>query len=53
MSKNISSLSGREGKELDDPLWERPNGAVVLDPRSDSRLISSLVRVGFLAAGRL
>ena len=23
MSKNISSLSGREGKELDDPLWER------------------------------
>lgn len=23
MSKNISSLSGRDGKELDDPLWER------------------------------
>lgn len=23
MSKNISSLSGRDGKELEDPLWER------------------------------
>ena len=23
MSKNISSLSGRDGKELNDPLWER------------------------------
>lgn len=23
MSKNISSLSGRDGRELDDPLWER------------------------------
>ncbi len=23
MSKNITSLSGRDGKELDDPLWER------------------------------
>ena len=23
MSKNISSLSGRDGKELDQPLWEK------------------------------
>ena len=40
-------------RPMEDPLWERPNGAVVLDPRSDARLISSLVRVGFLSAGRL
>jgi hypothetical protein len=23
MSKNITSLSGRDGKELDDALWDR------------------------------
>ena len=39
-------------RPMDDPLWVPPNGAVVLDPRSDSRMISSLVLVGFLAAGR-
>jgi NADH-quinone oxidoreductase subunit F len=27
MSRNISSLSGREGKELDDPLWDRLQAA--------------------------
>ena len=40
-------------RPMEDPLWIRPVGAVVLDPRSDLRLISSLVRVGFLSAGRL
>ena len=36
MSKNISSLSGRDGKEREDPLWERlqaigaPNGSGIL-----------------------
>ncbi len=39
MSKNISSLSGRDGKELDDPLWERlQQAAAAQGPPSDAVL---------------
>ncbi|QQR87885.1 MAG: NAD(P)H-dependent oxidoreductase subunit E [Flavobacteriales bacterium] len=31
MSKNISSLSGKDGKELTDPLWERLQQAAAAD----------------------
>ncbi len=31
MSKNITSLSGRDGKELEDPLWERLQQAAAAD----------------------
>ena len=40
-------------RPMSDPLWVRPAGGVVLDPRSDKYLMISLVRAGLLTAGRL
>lgn len=42
MSKNISSLSGRDGKELDDPLWERLQEAATRTGTPDD---ASLTRI--------
>jgi NADH-quinone oxidoreductase subunit F len=42
MSKNISSLSGREGKELDDPLWERLQQAAARTGTPDDEALTSI-----------
>lgn len=42
MSKNISSLSGREGKELDDPLWERLQQAAARTGTPDDETLTSI-----------
>ena len=49
MSKNISSLSGRDGKELEDPLWERlQQAATTTGSPSDNALtaIADDFRIG-------
>lgn len=42
MSKNISSLSGRDGKELDDPLWERLQQAAMKSGTPDDRELTTI-----------
>ena len=42
MSKNISSLSGRDGKELDDPLWERLQQAAAATGTPDDEALTSI-----------
>ena len=42
MSKNISSLSGRDGKELDDPLWERLQKAASADGTPEDRALTQI-----------
>ncbi|HRH38938.1 MAG TPA: NAD(P)H-dependent oxidoreductase subunit E, partial [Flavobacteriales bacterium] len=48
MSKNISSLSGRDGKELDDSLWERLQHAADKQGGSPSDATLTEVADGFL-----
>jgi len=42
MSKNISSLSGRDGKELDDPLWERLQQAAARTGTPDDAALTGI-----------
>jgi len=42
VSRNISSLSGREGKELDDPLWERLQQAASGTGTPDNEALTSI-----------
>jgi NADH-quinone oxidoreductase subunit F len=42
MSKNISSLSGRDGKELDDALWERLQQAASKSGTPDDRDLTAI-----------
>ncbi len=42
MSKNISSLSGRDGKELDDALWERLQQAATRTGTPDDRELTAI-----------
>lgn len=42
MSKNISSLSGRDGKELDDSLWERLQRAASTDGTPEDRALTQI-----------
>ena len=42
MSKNISSLSGRDGKELEDPLWERLQQAASATGTPEDRALSQI-----------
>ncbi|MBK9763736.1 MAG: NAD(P)H-dependent oxidoreductase subunit E [Flavobacteriales bacterium] len=48
MSKNITSLSGRDGKELDDSLWERLQHAANTDHGSPSTEMLTAVADDFL-----
>ncbi len=42
MSKNISSLSGRDGKELEDPLWERLQQAASTTGTPEDRALTQI-----------
>jgi NADH-quinone oxidoreductase subunit F len=42
MSKNISSLSGRDGKELEDPLWERLQQAASATGTPEDRALTQI-----------
>ncbi|MBL8001603.1 MAG: NAD(P)H-dependent oxidoreductase subunit E [Flavobacteriales bacterium] len=42
MSKNISSLSGRDGKELNDPLWERLQQAAANSGTPDTEALTRI-----------
>lgn len=42
MSKNISSLSGKDGKELDDALWERLQEAAAARGTPDTAALTSV-----------
>ncbi|MFZ1691691.1 MAG: NADH-ubiquinone oxidoreductase-F iron-sulfur binding region domain-containing protein [Flavobacteriales bacterium] len=42
MSKNISSLSGRDGKELEDPLWERLQHAASATGTPEDRSLTQI-----------
>ncbi|MFN3876501.1 MAG: hypothetical protein ACK4L7_11385, partial [Flavobacteriales bacterium] len=42
MSKNISSLSGRDGKELEDPLWERLQKAASANGTPEDRALTQI-----------
>lgn len=48
MSRNISSLSGRDGKELDDSLWERLQHAAKINDGSPSTDALTTVADDFL-----
>ncbi|HRD54211.1 MAG TPA: NADH-ubiquinone oxidoreductase-F iron-sulfur binding region domain-containing protein [Flavobacteriales bacterium] len=42
MSKNISSLSGQDGKELEDPLWERLQQAASANGTPEDRALTQI-----------
>ncbi len=42
MSKNLSSLSGRDGKELEDPLWERLQQAAARTGTPDESSLTAI-----------
>ncbi len=42
MSKNISSLSGRDDKELNDPLWERLQDAAAATGTPDDKALTAI-----------
>lgn len=42
MSKNVTSLSGRDGKELEDPLWERLQKAASADGTPEDRALTQI-----------
>ncbi|MBK9177713.1 MAG: formate dehydrogenase [Flavobacteriales bacterium] len=42
MSKNVSSLSGRDGKELDDALWERLQEAAAATGTPDEMVLTQI-----------
>lgn len=42
MSKNVSSLSGRDGKELDDALWERLQQAAMATGTPEDKVLTEI-----------